>query len=88
MSYVNNEISMSLTGLTHRWIIKSIFGAGLLLSLLACLAVWLQTVLVLFAPKDIRFELMTLEWPEDMGGGVEGYQRLVLEETENKPSSK
>jgi hypothetical protein len=25
---------------------------------------------------------MTLEWPEDMGDGVEGYKRMVLTEQE------
>jgi len=25
---------------------------------------------------------MTLEWPEDRGGGVEGYERMVLEDQE------
>ena len=39
---------------------------GLIVAGIAGFAVWLQTVLVLFGPKDLRFELMTLEWPEDM----------------------
>jgi hypothetical protein len=38
---------------------------GLFVALLSGIAVWLQTVLALFGPKDLRFKLMTLEWPED-----------------------
>jgi hypothetical protein len=38
--------------------------------------------MVAFGSKDLRFELMTLEWPEDMGDGVEGYKRMVLTEQE------
>ncbi len=64
-SYVLGEISASLVGLTHRWIIKSVLVFGLIFAALAGIAVWLQTVLVLFGPKELRFQLMTLEWPED-----------------------
>lgn len=81
-SFLTNEISPSLVGMSHRWIIKSILGIGLIVALASGLAVWLQTILVMFGPKEMRFELMTLEWPEDMGGGVEGYQRMVLEDQE------
>ncbi len=81
-SFVTNEISASLVGLSHRWIIKTVLGVGLIVALASGIAVWLQTVLVLFGPKEMRFELMTLEWPEDQGGGVEGYKRMVLEEQE------
>ena len=85
-SYVTNEVSVSMIGLTHRWIIKTIFGLGLLVSLVATIAVWLQTVVVLFASRDLRFELMTLEWPEELGGGIEGYRRLELDEEEPTPA--
>ena len=78
-SFITNEISPSLVGMSHRWIIKSIFGVGLIVALMSGIAVWLQSAVVLFGSKDIRFELMTLEWPEDMGEGVEGYKRMVLE---------
>lgn len=81
-SFVTNEISPSLVGMSHRWIIKTILGVGLIVALASGIAVWLQTVMVLFGPKDVRFTLMTLEWPEDMGDGVEGYKRMVLEEQE------
>ncbi len=81
-AYITNEVSASLVGMSHRWVIKTVLGVGLIVALLSGIAVWLQTVLVLFGSKDIRFELMTLEWPEDMGDGVEGYKRMVLEDAE------
>lgn len=81
-SFITNEISPSLVGLSHRWVIKTIFGVGVIVALISGLAVWLQAAIILFGPKDIRFELMTLEWPEDMGDGVEGYKRMVLEDQE------
>ena len=63
-SFIIGEISASLVGLSHRWIIKTVLAFGLILAFLAGIAVWLQTVLVLFGPRDLRFKLMTLEWPE------------------------
>jgi len=65
-SFLTNEISASLVGLSHRWIIKSVLCFGLISALLSGFAVWLQTYMVLFGPKDLRFDLMTLEWPEDV----------------------
>lgn len=67
-SYVVSEISASLVGLSHRWIIKSVLCIGLISAAFSGIAVWLQTYMVLFGPKDLRFDLMTLEWPEDVGG--------------------
>ena len=64
-SYLMNEISASQVGLSNRWIIKSVLVAGLIVAAMAGFAVWLQSVLVLFGPKAVRFELMTLEWPEE-----------------------
>jgi TRAP-type mannitol/chloroaromatic compound transport system permease small subunit len=64
-SYNTGEISASMVGLPHRWIIKSVLVFGILVALLSGIAVWLQTVLVLFGPKDLRFQLFTLQWPED-----------------------
>ena len=81
-SFITNEISPSLVGMSHRWIIKTVLGVGLIVALVSGIAVWLQSAMVLFGPKDIRFELMTLEWAEDMGEGVEGYKRMVLEDQE------
>ncbi len=64
-SYMIGEISASMVGLSHRWIIKTILVIGLIFTAMAGFAVWLQTVLVLFWPKDMRFQLMTLDWPEE-----------------------
>ncbi|MGH7264413.1 MAG: TRAP transporter small permease subunit [Candidatus Rokuibacteriota bacterium] len=65
-SFLVSEKSASTVGLSYRWIIKSVLVLGLLTAFLAGIAVWLQTVLVLFGPKELRFKLMTLEWPEDV----------------------
>jgi len=68
-SYVMHEISASLVGLPNRWIIKSVFLIGMISALFSGIAVWLQTWVVLFGPKDLRFKLMTLQWPEDVASG-------------------
>lgn len=60
------EKSASTVGLSYRFVIKSVLVFGLFMAFLAGVAVWLQTVIVLFGPKDVRFKLMTLEWPEDV----------------------
>jgi len=77
--YQCGEISASLVGLSHRWIIKTVLVFGLGVTILAGIAVWLQTAVVLFGPKHWRYDLMTLEWPEDIGSTVEGKDRLELE---------
>ena len=77
-SFNMNEISASTVGLTHRWIIKTVLAFGLITALIAGLAVWLQTVAVLWGPRDIRYPLMTLEWPEEEGSTIEGKERLDL----------
>ncbi|MFQ5896909.1 MAG: TRAP transporter small permease subunit [Candidatus Methylomirabilia bacterium] len=64
-SFQIGEISASQVGLPRRWIIKSVFTMGLIFAFLSGIAVWLQTVLVLFGPKELRFHLMTLDWPEE-----------------------
>jgi len=79
-SYQINEISASLVGLSQRWVIKSVLSVGLMLALVAGIAVWLQVVMVLWGPQNIRFELMTLDWPEEAGTKIEGKERLNLED--------
>lgn len=64
-SFMVSEKSASTVGLSYRWIIKSVLVLGMLNAFLAGIAVWLQSVVVLFGPKELRFKLMTLEWPED-----------------------
>ena len=78
------EISMSLVGMSHRWIIKGVLTFGLVVALLAGLAVWLQTVVILFGPQKWRFPLMTLEWPEETTGSVEGKERLELKNLDDQ----
>ena len=78
------EISASLVGLSHRWLIKSVLVIGLVVALLAGIAVWLQVAMALFGPKHLRFDLMTIEWPEETGGSVEGKERMDLSKMEDQ----
>ena len=50
-SYAVNEQSDSTVGLTHRWLIKGIFAAGLWLVVLGILSVLLRVVVFLFSGK-------------------------------------
>ena len=70
--------------MSHRWIIKLVLVFGLITALLAGIAVWLQVAMVLFGPKNTRYKLMTLEWPEEEGGVVEGKERMELEKMEDQ----
>jgi TRAP-type mannitol/chloroaromatic compound transport system permease small subunit len=81
-SWAIGEISASLVGLSHRWIIKSVLVAGILLAIVAGISVWLQVAIVLFGPKHHRFPLMTIEWPESGITKVEGKERLDLDKVE------
>ncbi len=80
-SYVVNEISASTVGLSHRWLIKSVLVIGLLVAATAGVAAWLQVAVVLWGPQQLRFELMTLDWPEQEGMKVEGKERITLEDS-------
>mgnify|MGYP000844989563 FL=1 len=64
-SFIINEVSASLVGLSHRWIIKSFLIAGFVCALLSGIAVWLQTVILLFGRSDYRFEPMTITRPSE-----------------------
>ena len=78
-SWMIGEVSASQVGLTHRWIIKSVLVLGLIVAAISGVAVWLQVVIVLWGPQNIRFPLMTLEWPEEAGTKIEGKERIDLE---------
>ena len=78
-SYAVGEVSASTVGLTHRWLIKSVLVVGLVVALLSGIAAWLQTATILWGPRDARFPLMTLDWPEE-GHKIEGKARIRLEE--------
>ncbi len=82
-SWAIGEISASLVGLPHRWIIKTVLMIGLIVALIAGIAVWCQVAIVLFGPKHWRYPLMTLEWPEESGSTVEGKERLDLEKAQD-----
>lgn len=78
-SYVIGEGSVSTVGLSHRWIIKSSLVIGLVFAVIAGVAAWLQVVTILWGPKDLRFPLMTLDWPET-DAKIEGKERVKLED--------
>jgi TRAP-type mannitol/chloroaromatic compound transport system permease small subunit len=85
-SFQVGEISASTVGLSHRWVIKSVMVFGLIIAALAGIAIWIQSVLVLFAPPALRFELMTLDWPEEEGKGIEGKERITLSPDDLPPA--
>lgn len=84
-SYAVSERSASAVGLTHRWVIKSIFVGGLVVATIAGIAVWLQIAYLIWGRQDHRFPLMTLEWPEEAGTKIEGKERIKLEDAPVEP---
>ena len=77
-SYAVQEGSVSTVGLPYRWLIKSVLVIGLLVAMIAGIAAWLQVVTILWGPRQLRFPLMTLEWPEE-DRKIEGKERVKLE---------
>ena len=65
---VEGGVSVTAVGEPPAWYRIAVDGVGFhrLHLFVAGIAVWLQAVIVLFGPKDLRFKLMTLEWPEDV----------------------
>ena len=53
-SYRLGEQSDSTVGLTHRWIIKGIYAAGLWMVVLGILSVLLRVIVFLFGQKSER----------------------------------
>ncbi len=82
-SWAVSEISASLVGLSHRWIIKSILFIGIILAIAAGISVWLQVAIALLGPRHHRFPLMTLDWPESDDVKIEGKERLDLAKAED-----
>ncbi len=78
-SYAVQEGSVSTVGLPYRWVIKSVLVVGLVVALLAGIAAWLQVVTILWGSGQLRFPLMTLEWPEE-DRKIEGKERVKLED--------
>ncbi len=82
-SWAIGEISASLVGLSHRWIIKSVLFVGIILAIVAGISVWLQVAIALFGPQHHRFPLMTLDWPESGDTKIEGKERLDMEKAKD-----
>jgi TRAP-type mannitol/chloroaromatic compound transport system permease small subunit len=53
-SAANHEVSAALTGLSHRWVIKSFVGLGFLMLFIGAMAHLLRTLVALFGPSDLR----------------------------------
>ena len=79
-SYRLGEVSPSAVGLSHRWIIKAVLVLGLVVALIAGIAVWLQVAYLMWGDRTKRFDLMTLDWPEQAGERIEGKERVRLED--------
>jgi TRAP-type mannitol/chloroaromatic compound transport system permease small subunit len=56
-AWESNEASDAMTGLSHRWIIKSFVLLGLFLALMAGLSTLIRQVVFLFGPEEIRPEV-------------------------------
>ena len=68
-SYVSDEVSSAMTGLSHRWLIKSFLVIGLGLALFAGVAMLIRTLAYLLRPEmrdDIKLIMLTAEG-SDMG---------------------
>lgn len=63
-SFMNQEISSSATGLTHRWIIKTFLPVGFTLLGLAGIAVVFRKIVELFGPPDLREKVHEIEEEE------------------------
>lgn len=55
-SYLQNEMSSALTGLSHRWIIKSAVPIGFTIVFLSGLSVFLRCIVTIFGPDHLRIE--------------------------------
>ena len=53
-SYLSGEVSSALTGLSHRWIIKSFVPLGFALLALAAISSILRNLVYLFGPDRLR----------------------------------
>ena len=78
-SYLVGEVSASTVGLSHRWIIKSVLVLGLVVAAISGIAAWLQVATILWGARELRFPLMTLDWPEE-DAKIEGKTRVRLED--------
>lgn len=63
-SYATSEVSASATGLTHRWLIKSVIPIGFTILALAAVAILLRKFVELFGPEDLRRKVHEIEEAE------------------------
>lgn len=63
-SFATDEISASATGLTHRWLIKSMIPIGFTILALSGLAIILRKIVELFGPEDLRQKVHEIEEAE------------------------
>ena len=63
-SFVVSEISASATGLSYRWIIKSVIPIGFSLLALAGIAVVFRKLVELFGPPELRAKVYDVEEAE------------------------
>ena len=61
-SYVINEVSASLVGLSNRWIIKTFLPIGYFFLFLGGMAVMLQLIAVIWGDNKKKLDLMVLEY--------------------------
>ena len=59
-SFELNEVSSALTGLSHRWIIKSFVPIGMVLLFIAAMGVLFRNLVFLFGPPDLSREAQEL----------------------------
>ena len=64
-SYNLNEVSSALTGLSHRWIIKSFIPIGMLMLFLAGLSILLRNILFVIAKFKKDQEILTKFFKDD-----------------------
>lgn len=63
-SFATDEISASATGLTHRWLIKSMIPIGFTILALSGVAIILRKIVELFGPEDLRQKVHEIEEAE------------------------
>ena len=61
-SYVINEVSASLVGLSNRWIIKTFLPIGYFFLFLGGMAVMIQLIAVIWGDNKKKLDLMVLEY--------------------------
>ena len=84
-SYLNNEISASATGLTHRWIIKAVIPIGFALLGLAGVTITLRKIVELFGPPDLRTKVEAEEVAE--AETLDNLIEEVIDERDHSPKA-